>query len=80
MTDDDNQPEWVAAVDLGSNSFHLIVARYEHGQLQVIDRLREMVRLAAGLDGEGNLHLAWIERATVGGPTRLRYLFGKVVK
>jgi exopolyphosphatase/guanosine-5'-triphosphate,3'-diphosphate pyrophosphatase len=44
-----------AAVDLGSNSFHLIVARHEHGQLQVIDRLREMVRLAAGLDDEGNL-------------------------
>jgi exopolyphosphatase/guanosine-5'-triphosphate,3'-diphosphate pyrophosphatase len=44
-----------AAVDLGSNSFHLIVARHEHGQLQVIDRLREMVRLAAGLDDDGNL-------------------------
>jgi hypothetical protein len=32
------------------------------------------------LDREGNLHLAWIERATVGGPTRLRYLFGRAVK
>jgi len=32
------------------------------------------------LDQEGNLHLAWIERATVGGPTRLRYLFGRAVK
>jgi len=45
----------LAAVDLGSNSFHLIVARYEHGQLQVIDRLREMVQLAAGLDEQGDL-------------------------
>lgn len=43
-------PEVLAAVDLGSNSFHLIVARLENGQLHVIDRLREMVRLAAGLD------------------------------
>lgn len=41
----------IAAVDLGSNSFHLKVARVdEHGRLQVVDRLREMVRLAAGLD------------------------------
>lgn len=44
-----------AAVDLGSNSFHLIVARFQHGQLQVVDRLREPVRLAAGLDGEHRL-------------------------
>lgn len=44
-----------AAVDLGSNSFHLIVARLEHGRLHVIDRLREMVRLAAGLDEDGDL-------------------------
>ncbi len=28
----------------------MLVARYEHGELIVIDRLREMVRLAAGLD------------------------------
>lgn len=32
------------------------------------------------LDQEGNLHVAWIERVKIGGPTRLRYLFGKVVK
>jgi len=29
------------------------------------------------LDRDGNLHLAWAERETVGGPTRLRYLFGR---
>lgn len=28
----------------------MVVARYEHGELTIIDRLREMVRLAAGLD------------------------------
>ena len=43
-------PEFVAAVDLGSNSFHMIVAQVKDGQLHVIDRLREMVRLAGGLD------------------------------
>ncbi len=39
----------IAAVDLGSNSFHLIVARLRDGRLEVIDRLREHVRLAQGL-------------------------------
>ena len=44
-----------AAVDLGSNSFHLLVARREHGELRVIDRIKEMVRLGGGLDGDGRL-------------------------
>lgn len=48
-------PATVAAVDLGSNSFHMIVARVENGQLQVIDRLREMVQLGAGLDADKRL-------------------------
>lgn len=48
-------PELLAAVDLGSNSFHMVVARYVHGQLTVIDRLRESVRLGSGLDEEGRL-------------------------
>lgn len=41
-----------AAVDLGSNSFHLLVAQLQHGQLQVQDRLRERVVLAEGLSGD----------------------------
>jgi exopolyphosphatase/guanosine-5'-triphosphate,3'-diphosphate pyrophosphatase len=48
-------PDVLAAVDLGSNSFHMLVARYSHGQLVVVDRLREMVRLAAGLDDHDRL-------------------------
>ena len=44
-----------AAIDLGSNSFHLIVARYEHEQLHIIDRLKDMVRLAGGLNERGQL-------------------------
>lgn len=39
----------VAAVDLGSNSFHMLVAHAGESGLQVIDRLREPVRLASGL-------------------------------
>lgn len=40
----------VAAVDLGSNSFHMLVARARGDEIQVIDRLRDSTRLAAGLD------------------------------
>ncbi len=48
-------PRVLAAVDLGSNSFHMVVARYEDGHLILLDRLREMVRLADGLDDKLNL-------------------------
>jgi len=56
-------PDLVASVDLGSNSFHLIVCRVQDGQLMVVDRLREMVRLAAGIDTEKNLSEAAQQRA-----------------
>jgi len=49
----DDEP--LAAVDLGSNSFHMIVARFTDGGLQVIDRLRDPVRMAAGLTPDGQL-------------------------
>jgi exopolyphosphatase/guanosine-5'-triphosphate,3'-diphosphate pyrophosphatase len=48
-------PDVLAAVDLGSNSFHMVVARYSHGQLVIIDRLREMVRLAEGVEENGRI-------------------------
>ncbi len=44
-----------AAVDLGSNSFHLLVARDEGGRLSVVDKLKERVRLASGLDAQREL-------------------------
>jgi exopolyphosphatase/guanosine-5'-triphosphate,3'-diphosphate pyrophosphatase len=56
-------PDVIAAVDLGSNSFHMVVARYSHGQLIILDRLREMVRLGAGLDEQGRLTREAIEAA-----------------
>ncbi|MEP6632817.1 MAG: exopolyphosphatase [Luteimonas sp.] len=53
----------LAAIDMGSNSFHMVVARYTLGQLRIIDRLRETVRLAEGLDGKGGLTPAVRQRA-----------------
>jgi exopolyphosphatase/guanosine-5'-triphosphate,3'-diphosphate pyrophosphatase len=45
----------LVAVDVGSNSFHMIIARLVNGHFNVIDRMRERVLLAAGLDA--NKHL-----------------------
>ncbi|HID48519.1 MAG TPA: exopolyphosphatase, partial [Chromatiales bacterium] len=56
-------PEKVAALDLGSNSFHLIIARVVDGALQVIDREREMVRLGGGLDENNMLSEQAMQRA-----------------
>ena len=47
---DITRKETFAAIDLGSNSFHMIVCRLSNGELHVEDKLREMVRLGAGLD------------------------------
>jgi exopolyphosphatase/guanosine-5'-triphosphate,3'-diphosphate pyrophosphatase len=47
--------ELYAAVDLGSNSFHLIIAEISNNQMHVIDSHKDMVRLANGLDKKGNL-------------------------
>lgn len=53
----------IAVVDLGSNSFHMLVARLEATGFQIIDKLREQVRLAAGLDAGGAIDDAARERA-----------------
>jgi exopolyphosphatase/guanosine-5'-triphosphate,3'-diphosphate pyrophosphatase len=56
-------PEVIAAVDLGSNSFHMIVGELRHGQLAIIDRLKETVRLSEGLRKNGQLSRAARKRA-----------------
>ena len=50
-----DKPRQVAAVDLGSNSFHMIVAELRANEIVVLDRLREMVRLGAGLTPDNQL-------------------------
>ena len=56
-------PNVLASVDLGSNSFRLQICEINNGQLKVIDSLKQMVRFAAGLDGQKNLDQASQERA-----------------
>ena len=49
------QASHIAAIDLGSNSFHMIIAQWDNGQLNLLDRLREPVRLGFGLQEDGTL-------------------------
>ncbi len=45
----------LAAVDLGSNSFHMVIAADSPAGLVVMDSLRTRVQLAAGIDSQGQL-------------------------
>ncbi len=45
-----NRAPVIAAVDLGSNSFHLVIAKVEEGEPVVVDKMREMLRFGSGLD------------------------------
>ena len=54
----------LAAVDLGSNSFHMVICEADQdGTLKVIDKEKEMVRLREGLDRNGRLDPIVEERA-----------------
>ncbi|MCY7295700.1 Ppx/GppA phosphatase family protein [Alteromonas sp. a30] len=48
-------PDLYAAVDLGSNSFHMVVVSVAKGHVQIINRIKQKVRLASGLDKNNNL-------------------------
>ena len=64
MSKADKEPNpYYAAIDLGSNSFHMIVARRTGVGINVTDRLRSPVRLAAGLTEDGGLSSEAQERA-----------------
>ncbi|MES2512363.1 MAG: exopolyphosphatase [Pseudomonadota bacterium] len=45
----------LAAVDLGSNSFRLEIGRFDHGQINRTEYLKETVRQGNGLDADRNL-------------------------
>ena len=51
----DNGNTAIAGIDLGSNSFHLVVAHANGEDINVVDRIKETVRLGAGLDDKRNL-------------------------
>lgn len=44
-----------AAIDLGSNSFHMLIVRHIDGSVQTMAKIKRKVRLAAGLDDHNAL-------------------------
>jgi exopolyphosphatase/guanosine-5'-triphosphate,3'-diphosphate pyrophosphatase len=52
----------LAAIDLGSNSFRLEIGQLQHGRYRRIDYLKETVRLGGGLDADGMLTEAAVQR------------------
>lgn len=56
------RPQEFAAVDLGSNSFHMVIARVVDGAMQIIGRLKQRVHLADGLDSNNMLSEEAMER------------------
>lgn len=58
-----SKPEQLyAAIDLGSNSFHLVIVRVVAGSVQIIGKVKQKVRLAAGLDNNMMLDAESLER------------------
>ena len=51
----DTSPELLAAIDMGSNSFHMVVARLVHGEIRTLEKMGEKVQLGAGLDSGNRL-------------------------
>lgn len=51
-----------AAIDLGSNSFHMLVVREVAGSVQTLAKIKRKVRLAAGLDAQNRLSLEAMQR------------------
>ncbi|MDV2078381.1 exopolyphosphatase [Marinobacter xestospongiae] len=49
------EPDVIAAIDMGSNSFHMVVARLVHGEIRTLEKMGEKVQLGAGLDADNNL-------------------------
>ncbi len=57
-----NNADVVAALDIGSNSFHLIVARIVDGSIQNLHKVKQRVRLAQGLSDDAMLSQEAMDR------------------
>ncbi|CAM3129070.1 guanosine-5'-triphosphate,3'-diphosphate diphosphatase [Vibrio rarus] len=51
-----------AAIDLGSNSFHMLVVKHVHGSVRTMAKIKRKVRLAAGLDSNNALSQEAMQR------------------
>ncbi len=58
-----DQPIILAALDLGSNSFHLLISQWRQGSLHPVKRHKDLVQLARAFDQDGHLDSDAMERA-----------------
>ena len=58
-----NHSQYIAALDLGSNSFHMVIAKQSHGEIRILETFGEKVRLAAGIDNQGKINESAEKRA-----------------
>ena len=57
-----NNSTLYAAIDLGSNSFHMLVVHEVAGACRTLAKIKRKVRLAAGLQADGSLDAASLQR------------------
>ena len=55
ITEEETLSPLYAVIDLGSNSFHMLITRQLADSVQVVDKVKRKVRLAAGLDSNNIL-------------------------
>jgi len=60
---EDISEKYMAALDLGSNSFHLVIANVTQGEVRIRDAISEKVQLAAGIDKSNNITAEAQQRA-----------------
>ena len=47
-----HEDQLLAAIDLGSNSFHIVIAQLDQGEIRTLDVMSDKVQLAAGIDSK----------------------------
>ncbi|NLY14279.1 MAG: exopolyphosphatase [Gammaproteobacteria bacterium] len=52
----------IAAIDLGSNSFHMVLAKTDQREIRILERIGEKVQLAAGINAQLELQDDAMER------------------
>lgn len=57
-----SQPRHFVVIDMGSNSFHLVIAREQDGSLQILHKEKQQVQLAVGLNTQNILSHEAMER------------------
>ena len=51
-----------ACIDLGSNSFHLLIGEWQQGKIEIVERLSEKVQLGENVSQTGRISTAAFER------------------